>query len=182
LSDGVDAIAGHSFLEISRDNNSTIYNWSPGAGKEYHPFDNTQDLDITTPDIFFSRQGKNNDKFFSYTFNTSVEQEEKIIEFYKSLSEKNSNALSTDDRKSFNVLDYNCTDIVVDAMKSGNIVDDSFSTKSWGISKPSILQNKLESKNFWQGLKDNILFRWVYPRDTNNIMNIDKREILKTKK
>ena len=137
--DGYKATFGHSFIEISRDGENTIYSWALDDGNY-----GTKDLTIMPKDDFLARENKNSDQYTIYTFDTSEEQEGRIVSFYSELAEKNRREKLGHERLSFSHHNYNCTNVVVDALKTGDIASDNFYKSI--LSNPGGLRNRLDAQ------------------------------------
>lgn len=142
VSDGLSAISGHTFMEINED----VFSWYEGG--TYKDFI-TDDLYVVPIKEYLDQVNKNSDKYYVYTFGISKENEQKILNFYYHLAENNSDTYPDyDERQTFDLLGYNCTDVIVEALKAGGIVTKDFDAKSsvLNISKPEILKEKFDIK------------------------------------
>jgi RHS repeat-associated protein len=173
--DGGSATVGHAFIEISRDDKRTVYSWGPNFGQRFDQATSGEDLVIASAEDYFKSEGKNHDTYTAYTFETTEEQEGKIKEFYRSLSEKN---LETNENKkeTYKLLN-NCTDIVLGAMKAGGVAEKNFLASRFGVSTPGMLKSQLD-------LKFNTQNKWYYSSSNffnfNRVININQRKVIKT--
>ncbi len=178
IKDGIESMFGHAFLAID----GTVYNWAPNVGREYHGNDfNGEDIDITSWHTFVARADKKDDSYNVYTFDTSDEQEASIRRFYLDLGRKN-NAQSGDDRTTFNVLGYNCTDVVADALRSGGVLSEKFKLGGL-VSRPGQLKSEFNKKYALQNEKSNLLHymkqKFYNTRRNQVLLNISNKSIIK---
>lgn len=137
---------GHSFVEI----NGKAYSWFNSYDTEIN-YNNTgykvplNDLFIGKIEKFLEKEDKDADTFFVYKFTISSEERNSVISYYNNLALDNANDGYVDTR--FDYFNYNCTDVVIGAMKVANLVSKRFNAENViGKSTPHNLKNKLDIK------------------------------------
>ncbi|MFH1286527.1 MAG: hypothetical protein ABII02_02125 [Candidatus Magasanikbacteria bacterium] len=146
--DGHKSAFGHSFVVT----NEIVYSWyNPNAEAfidEILTDELLEDLQATPLRKYLSQSNKDTDKFHIYDFIISKKDKQNIINFYTELAKKNKvNYDDYDDRILFNLFFYNCADVVVEALRAGNIVNKNFEAKNFEIfSTPANLKRQLDIK------------------------------------
>lgn len=176
VKDGWKSVFGHAFLAID----GMVYNWSPNAGREnnseYGYYG--EDMDITSWAEFTQRIDKQDSEFNTYTFETDKKQERDIRRFYLTLAEQN-NALEGDKRFLYSPF-YNCVDAVIDALKSGGILNQKFSAGLF-ISTPSKLKKELDFRYNLDQKNDKRFYDFYQRIPKNKVLkNIINKTIIKT--
>lgn len=171
LSNGIKSIFGHTFIDI----NGKTYSWAPGEGSAINDSTYGNDLGEVSTDYYLQKEGKSIDSYSTYTFDTTEEQEKKIEEYYKNLAEVNTNN-SNDDDVVFDTFSNNCTDIAVDALKQGGVLNNDFNLGK--VQTPADLNKRLDQK--YKSQSSNSLYQkfknWWNKSENNQVTKIDKEK------